>query len=122
MDSNNTHHYRHVIPMMMRLKREPSCKNMEFKPKSPFPNADMVLKKIKSEGNKNPSIHDLAKALFLECNKWFKEFVPSQNLGWTLKDGILSRPGAKVCFDAKSITRKHSVPHAILNTVQCNES
>ena len=119
--------YRHVIPTMMRFKRDPSCKNMEFKPETPFPNADMVLKKIKSKGNNNPSIHDLAKALFLECNKWlktngFKEFVPSQNLGWTLKDGILSRPGAKVCFDAKSITRKHSVPHAILNTVQCNES
>ncbi|KAG4104302.1 hypothetical protein H8356DRAFT_1029566 [Neocallimastix lanati (nom. inval.)] len=123
MDTNNTHHYRHVIPMMMRLKREPSCKNMEFKPKSPFPNADMVLKKIKSEGNKNPSTNDLAKALFLECNKWlkangFKEFVPSQNLGWTLKDGILSRPGAKVCFDAKSIIRKHSAHKFLLDTIQ----
>jgi len=42
-----TRKYRHVIPIMMRLKREPSCKDMAFKPESPFPNAETVLQKKK---------------------------------------------------------------------------
>ncbi|KAG4081324.1 hypothetical protein H8356DRAFT_1349400 [Neocallimastix lanati (nom. inval.)] len=58
-----TRQYRHAIPTMMRLK---------------------------DEGNMNPSTQDLANALFIECNKWlkengYKEFIPSQNLGWTFK-------------------------------------
>jgi len=125
--SITTRRYRRVIPTMMRLKREPSCKNMEFKPETPFPNAEMVLKKIKSEGNKNPSVQDLAKALFTESNKWlkangFKEFIPNQNLGWTLKDGIFSRPGAKVCFDAKSFSRKQSSHKILLDAIQRDNS
>ncbi|KAL6600259.1 hypothetical protein U3516DRAFT_669912 [Neocallimastix sp. 'constans'] len=122
-----TRKYRHVIPIMMRLKREPSCKDMAFKPESPFPNAETVLQKKKSEGKKNPSVQDLASALFIESNKWlkangFKEFIPSQNLGWTLKDGILSRPGAKVRFDAKSISRKQSAHRILLDTIQRNDT
>ncbi|OUM58896.1 hypothetical protein PIROE2DRAFT_64117 [Piromyces sp. E2] len=118
-----TRQYRHVIPMLMRLKREPSCKNMAFKPQSPFPNAEMVLKKMKSEGRQCPSAQDLASALFDECNKWlkangFKPFVPSQNLGWTLKDGVISRPGAKVRFDAKSISRQQSAARILNETIQ----
>ncbi|KAG4104307.1 hypothetical protein H8356DRAFT_981036 [Neocallimastix lanati (nom. inval.)] len=118
-----TRQYRHPIPTMMRLKREPSCKNMAFKPQSPFPNAEMVLHKIKSEGNNNPSAQDLANALFVECNKWlkangFKEFIPSQNLGWTLKDGVISRPGAKVCFFAKSISRQQSAHRILSETIK----
>ncbi|ORX52532.1 hypothetical protein BCR36DRAFT_582481 [Piromyces finnis] len=118
-----TRQYRRVIPMLMRLKREPSCKNMTFQPQTPFPNAEMVLKKMKSEGNQSPSAQDLASALFNECNSWlkangFKPFVPSQNLGWTLKDGVISRPGAKVRFDAKSITRQQSAARILNETIQ----
>ncbi|ORX84945.1 hypothetical protein BCR32DRAFT_325674 [Anaeromyces robustus] len=121
--TSNTRQYRHAIPTMMRLKREPSCKNMAFKPKTPFPNAEMVLNKLKSEGNITPSTQELASALFTECNKWlkangFKEFIPSQNLGWTLKDGVISRPGAKVCFDAKSISRQQSAHRILSETIQ----
>jgi len=119
--------YRHAIPTMMRLKRAPSCKNMEIKPKTPFPSAEMVLQKIKGEGNTDPSAQDLANALFTECNKWlkangFKEFIPSQNLGWTLKDGVISRPGAKVCFDAKSITRQQSAHRILAETIKNDHS
>ena len=123
MSSSTTRQYRHAIPTMMRLKREPSFKNVAFRPQTPFPNAEIVLQKIKSEGNMNPSPQDLAKALFIECNKWlkangFKEFVPSQNLGWTLKDGVISRPGAKVCFDAKSISRQQSAHRVLSETIK----
>ncbi|KAG4106157.1 hypothetical protein H8356DRAFT_1418312 [Neocallimastix lanati (nom. inval.)] len=122
-----TRQYRHAIPTMMRLKREPSCKNMVFKPQTPFPNAETVLHKIKSEGNMNPSAKDLANALFKECNKWlkangFKEFIPSQDLGWTLKNGIISRPGAKVCFDAKSISRQQSAQRVLSETIKHNNA
>ncbi|KAG4106161.1 hypothetical protein H8356DRAFT_545945 [Neocallimastix lanati (nom. inval.)] len=121
--TKTTRQYRHAIPTMMRLKREPSFKDVVFKPQTPFPNAEMVLQKIKSEGNMNPSTQDLANALFIECNKWlkangFKEFVPSQNLGWTLKDGVISRPGAKVCFDARSISRQQSAHKILSETIK----
>ncbi|ORX52533.1 hypothetical protein BCR36DRAFT_582482 [Piromyces finnis] len=120
---STTRQYRHVIPMLMRFKREPSCKNMAIKPQTPFPNADMVLKKMKSEGNQSPSAQDLASALFNECNKWlkangFKPFIPSQDLGWTLKDGVISRPGAKVCFDSKSIIRQQSAARVLSDTIK----
>ncbi|OUM58895.1 hypothetical protein PIROE2DRAFT_15719 [Piromyces sp. E2] len=123
--TTTTRQYRHVIPMLMRFKREPSCKNMAFKPQSPFPNAEMVLKKMKSEGNLCPSAQDLASALFTECNKWlkangFKQFIPSQDLGWKLKDGVISRPGAKVCFDAKSICRQQSAAKVLSETIKHN--
>jgi len=118
-----TRQYRHAIPTMMRLKRDPSCKNVIFPPKTPFPNAEMVLKKIKSEGNLFPSAQDLANALFTECNKWlkangFKEFIPSENLGWTIKDGVISRPGAKVRFDAKSVSRQQSAHRILAETIK----
>jgi len=125
MSSSTTRQYRHAIPTMMRLKREPSCKNMVFKPQTPFPNAELVLKKMKCEGNLNPSAQDLANALFTESNKWlkangYKEFIPSQNLGWTLKDGVVSRPGAKVHFDAKSISRQQSSQRILTETIKHN--
>jgi len=96
---------------------------MIIKPQTPFPNAEMVLKKMKSEGNINPSTQDLANALFVECNKWlkengFKEFIPSQDMGWTLKDGVISRPGAKVCFDARSISRQQSAHRILSETIK----
>ncbi|KAG4106155.1 hypothetical protein H8356DRAFT_1026595 [Neocallimastix lanati (nom. inval.)] len=122
-----THHYRHAIPTMMRLKREPSCKNMVFKPQTPFPNAEIVLHKMKCEGNMHPSPQELANALFTECNKWlkangFKEFIPSQNLGWTLKDGVISRPGAKIRFDAKSISRQQSAHRILSETIKHDDN
>ena len=118
-----TRQYRHAIPTMMRLKRVSSLKNDVIKPQTPFPSAEMVLQKIKSEGNMNPSTQDLANALFIECNKWlkengYKEFIPSQNLGWTLKDGVISRPGAKVCFDAKCILRQKSAHKTLSETIK----
>jgi len=121
--STTRRQYRHPIPTMMRFKREPTFKNVALKPQTPFPSAEIVLQKMKSEGNVDPSAQDLANALFIECNKWlkangFKEFIPSQNLGWTLKDGIISRPGAKVCFDAKSISRQQSAHRILTETIK----